>query len=487
MFLKALDTIVYRFRKPEALLSHSKQNIAFGGTKTPIFGLKEVDINLRQNHIIRNTSVYTETYPVTWTLNSPTTSKQNYPAFFKYFSVPPKKEILEYFRILYSTSGMNTPATTEQRSILSKIPNPIPGGSLSSNILLSGMPSTSASIPLLSRTTSIASGKAVPVYNLLRSASSLKSAYSLKSTSSIISQITIFTKKFGVPSNTETKSSNAESLMYKPALKYKFTLRYKPASVSQFFRTQKPDGQKISQWKTARTNLSPGSGKRRSANTGNFLQKISVNSLERENNNLQVNKNIDTFTEAQMRQRFFSDSVLSSRRGFIKGIKWKKTSFITSEPEKIPQNKQGVFNGFLFRTKILTDSEEAAGLSRHPGAGSTYFAFSRKREASKPSEIKAFGPSVKGRSELMYAGRSTQKTGGEDFVYGTSETFLEEVKKIKKIILETREIVADHLESHSPQVTGTAEQVMDVEYMSEKIMQAINHRLKIEAERRGIF
>ena len=61
------------------------------------------------------------------------------------------------------------------------------------------------------------------------------------------------------------------------------------------------------------------------------------------------------------------------------------------------------------------------------------------------------------------------------------------MKKIKKIIFETREIVADHLESHSPQVTGTAEQVMDVEYMSEKIMQVINHRLKIEAERRGIF
>ena len=87
----------------------------------------------------------------------------------------------------------------------------------------------------------------------------------------------------------------------------------------------------------------------------------------------------------------------------------------------------------------------------------------------------------------MHAGRNTQKTGGEDIVYGKSETFLEEVKKMKKVILETRKIVADHLESHSPQVTGKAEPVMDIEYISEKIMQAINHRLKIEAERRGIF
>jgi hypothetical protein len=63
----------------------------------------------------------------------------------------------------------------------------------------------------------------------------------------------------------------------------------------------------------------------------------------------------------------------------------------------------------------------------------------------------------------------------------------EEVKKIKRIIFETREIVADHLGSHMPQVTGKPEQVMDIEDMSEKIMQVINHRLKIEAERRGIF
>jgi len=61
------------------------------------------------------------------------------------------------------------------------------------------------------------------------------------------------------------------------------------------------------------------------------------------------------------------------------------------------------------------------------------------------------------------------------------------VKKIKGIILETREIVADHLGSHMTQLTGNPEQVMDIEDISEKIMQSINRRLKIEAERRGIF
>jgi len=61
------------------------------------------------------------------------------------------------------------------------------------------------------------------------------------------------------------------------------------------------------------------------------------------------------------------------------------------------------------------------------------------------------------------------------------------MKKFKRIIFETRKIVADHLDSHMPQVTGKPEQVMDIKDISEKIMQVINRRLEIEAERRGIF
>jgi hypothetical protein len=87
----------------------------------------------------------------------------------------------------------------------------------------------------------------------------------------------------------------------------------------------------------------------------------------------------------------------------------------------------------------------------------------------------------------MHAEGSIHKIWREDLVYETSEPLFEEVKKIKRIIFETREIVADHLESHMPQVAGKPEQVMDIEDMSEKIMHVINCRLKIESERRGIF
>ncbi|HWQ48878.1 MAG TPA: hypothetical protein VN414_08025 [Methanosarcina sp.] len=254
----------------------------------------------------------------------------------------------------------------------------------------------------------------------------------------------------------------------------------------------KLNGQKVSHWKTARMNLSPEGGKQRSADTGNFPQRKSLDSMERKNNRLRVNKNIDIPEEAQMRQRLFSDSILSYKYDFTKGMKQKKITSTTYKPEKKPEKMQDTFNGFLFRSKtprasILKSSEKAASSRIHLGPESTDFVFSRSGEAGKPSEFMAFGPSVKGRSELKYPKGSNRKTEREDLVYGISEPLLEEVKKIKKIIFETREIVADHLESHMPQATGKPEQVMDIEDLSEKIMQAINHRLKIEAERRGIF
>jgi hypothetical protein len=481
VFLKALNTIVYGFRKPEILVSGRTQNIVSGGTKILILGLREGNIDLRQNNIIQNTSVHTERYPVKWTSNSSTTSKQSYHAFFKYFSVLPRKEILEYSRILYSTSGMNTPATTEQRSIFSEMPNQILANNLISNILLSSMSSTSISALSLSKTIGIASGKTVPVYNLL------KSAFPLKSASSIISQYPLFATKFGVPSNTEIKSSNAKNLMYKAALRSKFALRSKPDSISQSSRTQKPDVQKASYWKIARMSLSPEGGENGSANPETLLQSRSLDSLERKNNKLRVNKNIDTFAEVQMGQHLFSYFVHSAKPDFTKGMKRKKIIFTTPKPEKNPEKMQNIFDGLLFRSKLLKSSEKTAGSRIHLGPESTDFVSFRTGEAGKLSEFTVFGSSIKGRSELTHAGRSNQKTGREDLVYGTSEPFLEEVKKIKKIVFETREIVADHLEFHMPQVTGKPEQIMDIEDMAEKIMQVINHRLKIEAERRGIF
>ncbi len=485
VFLRALSTIVHIFGKQEILPSLRAQNKSSSGTKTPISGLREVYINFRQNHLNRNTSVHTETYPVSRESNSPTASKQSYPEFFKYFSVPSIKEILEYSGALYSTSGKNTHATTEQQSILSKTPKQSLANSLLSNIFLSGMPSTSASILSLSKTTGTTFGKTVPVYNLLKYAYSLKHAYSLKSTSSIIYLDSLFATKFGVPSNTQTENSNAKSLMYKPALKYKFNLRSKPVSVLQFSMTQKPDGQKVSCWKTTRMSLSPGGGKRRSSSTETFLQRKPLASLERKNNNLRIN--IDNPAQALIGQRLFSDIVHSFKPNFTKGMKRKKIIFATSRLENPQQNIQDLFNVFIFKSNILRGSEKTAKSRIHIGSERTDFVFSGVSGAGKPHEITTFGLFGEKRSELTHAGGSNQKTGREGLVYGTSEPLFEEVKKIKRIIFETREIVADHLGSHMPLVTGNPEQFMDIEDMSEKIIQMINRRLKIEAERRGIF
>jgi len=441
----------HRFRKQKASPSLGTQNLAFTDTKTSIFDLRKVYINSRQNRTIQTISAYTEILQATTALNYPTTSAQSYPALSAPFPSPLKKGFLEYHRTLYP-SGTNASAATEPFSISGKIRNLIFGGNLSSNVFFSGRPS-SALISSLSR---------------------------------------IFARKLEVLSNTETESSNAENLTYKPALRSKFTLRYKPASVSQLSRAQKPDGQKVSHWKTVKMNLSPESEKQRSANTGGFLQRRSLDFLERKNNKLRVNKKIDIPAEAQRRQRFFLDFVLSSKYGFIKGMKHKKISFTTYKPEKKPEKMQDTFNGFLFRSKlpkasILKFSEKTASSRIHLRPESTDFVFPSAGEAGKPSEFTAFWPSVKGMSELKYTKGNNRETEREDLVYGTSEPLLEEVKKIKRTIFETRKIVADHLESHMLQVTGKPEQVMDIEEMSEKIMQSINRRLKIEAERRGIF
>jgi hypothetical protein len=384
---------------------------------------------------------------------------------------------------------MKISAATEHLSILSKISNPIPGGNLSSNIFLSGIPSTSASITLLSRSFGIASGKnLIPVYNLLKYTSSSKYVPSLKATCYVVSQYSQFAKQFKGPSNTEMRSSSAESLKYKPVSKHKPTSKNKHVSLLQLYKKQKPYRQNVSYRKTAMVNLSSGGRKKKAANTGNFLQKTSANSLKRENNNLQVNKkSIDTFTEAQMKQCLFSDFILSSKYDFTKGVKWKKISSTTSKLERAPKNMQDIFNGSLFKSKIPRDSKKTTEFSRHPGAESTDFVFSKVDRAGKVTGIAAFVICGKKRSELTYSRSNNQKTERENFVYGTSEPLLDEVKKIKKIIFETRAIVADHLESHVPQVTGKPEQVIDIEDMTEKIMQSINRRLKIEAERRGIF
>lgn len=119
--------------------------------------------------------------------------------------------------------------------------------------------------------------------------------------------------------------------------------------------------------------------------------------------------------------------------------------------------------------------------------GNADVTFSGVRGASRNPETSEAGAFGKERSELMHAGGSTPETGRQELVYGTSQNLFEEVKQIKEIAFETKKAVADHFESHLPQEAGKTGQVMDIEQMSETVMRMIDRRMKIEAERRGIF
>lgn len=119
--------------------------------------------------------------------------------------------------------------------------------------------------------------------------------------------------------------------------------------------------------------------------------------------------------------------------------------------------------------------------------GDADFTFSGVRGASRNPGTSGTGSFGKERSELMHAGGSAPETDRQELVYGTSQNLFEEVKQIKEIVFETKKSVADHFESHLPQGTGKTGQVVDIEQMSETVMRMIDRRMKIEAERRGIF
>jgi hypothetical protein len=469
LFLKSLNIIVCRLKKKEILLCNSTQNLESTDSSTRIFDLKEIYTDPQQNHKIHISSVFTGTQPAVRVLNYPTSCTQSNPAFFTSFSSLHKKDIFEYLNILYSPSGMGTPVATEFLLTefllaLIKKQNPIQRGTFSSNGFLSGRFSNASPVPLLPGKDSTATGKKNTLLFSL-----------LKFASSVISQSPVFARKPDFPSNTGIVNSNAE------------VLRYIPASISYLNEEQKLNGQKVQHPKTSRMNLSLGYKKRGYANAGNFLLRSSLNSLKIENNNQQVNKNVDIPAKSQMRWGLFSGSVLSSRNHFIMEMSWKKIFSTTFKQEKKPGNMYNILKGFLLRFKILKNSEETARSDIYTGPNSTYFALTRARGTGKTSGIAAFRTFGKERSELMHAVESIHKQGRGDLVYGTSQTLLEEVKRIEKIVFETKEAVADHFESHLPQANGKFGQVMDVEKMSDEIMQMINHKLKIEAERRGIF
>ena len=435
VFLKSPETSTYRPRRAEALLYSSKQSFRSNKTAVPVSGLHEA-CNLEKRAGLALSSLL---------LLSPGIGTSTH---------LPKKHMLEYLKIIFSPSDF---------TILSKVQKLIIGGKLSLNGLLSDK-SFDPSLTSLSETDRTASEKKVislfgiPLFDLSKYASVR------------ISQNPVFARKSGVRLKTETENLNRERLDHKNTY------------VSHLNERQKLIGQKNLSRKTARISLCWGGGKKENSNMGSFLLRSSLNLSEKSNQ--QVNKNMNTPAELRTLQVIFSGSVFSTRPDFTP-TKWK--NFIsTFIPGKKLEKRKDMPGRFLFEFKSFRNSDKTAKSHLYLGPQNTYFTFMRTG-TDKTYGFDASETSGKESSYLLHAVGSMHKTGREDLVYWTPQTLLDEVKKIEKIAFETKEAVADHFESHSQQEAGKAGQVMDIEYISKKVMQNINSRLKIEVERRRIF
>jgi len=527
LFLKSSETSTYGPREAEALLYNSKQSFISNKTAAPISGLHEdYTFSSQQTPPLYITQAYAGAYPATGEFNYPATHTQNYPAVPFYYekfsplnfvinrrlnpktktinylainsyiqkktrnfsailnndhlkkraglalssllllsqgtitSTPlPKNDILKYFKTRFLPSEINTSAATEYFTTLSKTQNPIMGSILSSNGFLPGR-FFDSSVTLLSRTAGTASGKKVIPLCLSKFASF------------IISQDPVFARKHGAPSNIEIGILNTGNL------------EQNTTSFSHLNERQKPDEQKVPHPNTARISLCCGGGKKENSSMGNFLLRSLLN-FPGEKSNKQVNKNMYTPAESYTLQGISSGFALLPRPDLTPGTKWIKASSALS-PKKKPGERKDMFGRFLLEFKSFRSSDNIAKSHLHLGLQSTNFAFLRTG-TGKTSSVVAFGAFGKESSELMHATEGMHKTGKEELVYGTSQSLQEDIEKIGKVAFETKEAVADHLESHLQQTAGNAGQIKDIEYISEKVMQMINKRLKIEVERRGIF
>ena len=372
----------------------------------------------------------------------------------------PKKDMLNYFKSRFSPSGINTPAATEYFTTLSKTQNPIIGSRISPNGFLPGK-LFDFSVTLLSGTAGTAAGKKVIPLRLSKFASF------------IISQDPVFARKHGAPSNIEIGILNTGSL------------EQNTTSFSHLHEKQKPDGQKVPYLNTIRISLCCGGGKKENSSMGNFLQRSLLN-FPGEKSNQQVNKNMYTPAESYTLQGISSGFVRLAKPDLTLGTKWKK-AFSALAPKKKLEERKDMFGRFLLEFKSFRSSDNIAKSHLYFMPHSTDFVFLRTGGTGKTSGVVAFGASGKESSELLHAMKSMHKTGREELVYETSQNLQEEIEKIEKVAFETKEAVEDHFESHLQQENRKTGQVMDIEHISEKVMRIINHRLKIEVERRGIF
>ncbi len=82
--------------------------------------------------------------------------------------------------------------------------------------------------------------------------------------------------------------------------------------------------------------------------------------------------------------------------------------------------------------------------------------------------------------------------GNENLVYRSQENeitqnIVEEVEKIKKVVFNTREVIIENSSKDTFLNSASLKQKTDIDYISEKVYQLIGHKMKIEAERRGIL
>jgi hypothetical protein len=597
VFPKYFEKIIYRYDRTKALLYNSMQKIISSQTSVPTHSLhKAYSLISFQNSAFQNSSAYSGKIPVSGELYYQTTITQSYPAFLafnygkdfslNYFgdrisnlkrmhlgnsthlenrsflslyilslfsqkkdtSIPLlKKDILEYFRILYSPSRMSSLTATEYSLTSSKTQNQIIRGRLlskeffpkglpskqfslkgslsnelaqnstfSKGFLLKGISSNWSfstgflsnkllsdgqllsgnisngqlssenlskgllskgplsnriflsrplydSVPLLSRAVSIACGQKVIHVPILS-----------KCASHIIPQNTVSASELGATPNIESRYLNAE------------ILNYQNTFTSYFSEMQNLNGQNASDRKKARTKLCLKVGNRKKANGRNYLKKHSPNSLRKENSSHQVNKIMYILAGSRMGQWIFSntDAIFSTMQDLTQVMNWKNV-FSSSTLEKKAENWM-VNSKKLFSVLSTQFSDKNANTHLYPKSMSNNFTFRRAGVAGKSPGTSSFVTLEKGRAELMHVGETNYEARRGELVHGTTQTLLDEVKKIEKVVFETKEAVADHLESHLQQVSGKAEQNVDLEYMSEKIMQTIDRRMKIEAERRGI-
>lgn len=379
----------------------------------------------------------------------------------------PKKDVLEFFKIMLSPLGVNTPAETEYITTLKRPHNSVIGSKLSS---YGSLPRRflDSSVTLLSENAGTASRNkvisllSVPLFGLSKYASF------------VISHNRVFARKPGVKLNTEAASSNKEWLIHITT------------SISYVNERQKLTGHKAPSRKTPCISLCCAGEKKENSNTGDFLLRCFTNPPG-EKNNLQVNKNTEIIAKLSAVIGVSHRSVFSVIPDFTQGRKWKNVFSISPKQEKKSELVNDIFDRFSLKLKSLKSSEKTAKSHIYSGTESTSFAYSGERRISKISGITSSITSGKGRSELMHVVESMRKTGREDLAYDADHTLIEEVKKIEKIAFETKEAVADHLETHLQQATEKVEQFVDIEQISDKVMQMITRRLKIEFERRGVF